>query len=453
MSTTLIRPLNTGSIAEVVTDRGTVAEVRYAVVDAGRLIASHDQALRPNPAFPKALQPRDRARLASEEQVGRIARTLKPELLGASIKASDGAPIIGRDGLVESGNARTIALQRLYAVKNAKAYQSWLIKQARCFGLDAKKVRAAQKPVLVRIRVSEVFDRESFVRECNESSVAAMSDIEQARVDAALLTADMLVTFAPDDNGAIATAGNAQFIKLFVASVIAPGELGRYMDRHGSLSQAGVRRIQNALIAKAYGDSSIVEKMAEATDSNFRRIAAALLKKSAAFAVLNEDIARGARHDYRITDDLMIAVRKLSHLRETGQAVAAYLNQNALLVDDDLSPLQRRLLQVLDLYNLSGRTIEKILQSFIDQVEAFGHPSQRQIFSSALPALVEVVEQAITNGTVIERKQTRLSAAAPKAKRAPKKNRRRKTWDRAAAARKAWITIRKNREAKLATAA
>lgn len=450
--TQIIRPLNTGNSALVITDRGTTVEIRYAVVNADRLVASHDQALRPNPAFPKSLQPRDRSRIASEDQVGRIARGLMPELLGVSVKASDGAPIIGRDGLVESGNARTIALQRLYSVKSARAYQAWLIKQARSFGLDAKKIRAAQKPVLVRIRTSEVADRESFVRECNEASVAAMSDIEQARIDADVLTADLLATFAPDDNGAIATASNAQFIKLFVARVIAPGELGRFIDRHGELSQAGVRRIQNALITKAYGESSIVERMAEATDSNFRRIAAALLKKSAAFAVLNEDIARGARHDYRITDDVIVAVRKLSHLRETNQTVTGYLNQKALLVDNDLTALQRRLLQVLDLYNLSGRTIERILQSFIDQVDAFGHPSQRQIFSSALPTVAEVLEQAITNGTVIERKETRLSISGNKStKKSTKQSR--KTWDRAAAARKAWITIRKNRAAKLKVAA
>ena len=66
-----------------------------------------------NPLYPSELQPRDRTREASRQQIERMADDLKPELLGESYKLSDGAPIIGPDNVVESGNGRTLAIGRL----------------------------------------------------------------------------------------------------------------------------------------------------------------------------------------------------------------------------------------------------------------------------------------------------------------------------------------------------
>jgi hypothetical protein len=307
-------------------------------------------------------------------------------------------------------------------------YRKFVLLNARALKLDAKKIRAAKAPILVRVRTSKV-DRDSFTRECNEQSVAAMSDFEQAREDASNLDASMLQLFTPAEDGSIATVSNLAFIKAFVARVIAPTERGRFMDREGGLSQAGVRRIQNALLAKAYGDSTVIEKLAEATDNNIRRVAAAILKKSAAFAIMKENITTGARHRFDISEDIAVAVRKLSFLRESGRTVRDYLNQRTLC-GEDLTPLQRRLVETFDAYKLSARTIEGILESFLAQVEAFGHPAQTQIFAKPLPTVDEVFEQAIITGTTVERKSKALA----------KKIKKVSTWDRAAAARKAWTS-------------
>lgn len=57
-----------GAPSRVVTERGTQLETRFAVRDASSLITSHDDALRPNPAFPAELELRDRSRAALEAQ-------------------------------------------------------------------------------------------------------------------------------------------------------------------------------------------------------------------------------------------------------------------------------------------------------------------------------------------------------------------------------------------------
>lgn len=70
------------------TTSGTRLEVRYRVVDAADLVASHNLDLSENPAFPRELQPRERGRAAGGEQVQKIAAELNPELLAFSPLAS-----------------------------------------------------------------------------------------------------------------------------------------------------------------------------------------------------------------------------------------------------------------------------------------------------------------------------------------------------------------------------
>src|SRR5690606_18186876 len=83
-----------------VTSSGREVPVRYAVVEAADLVASQTDDGRTNPAYPAELQPRDRSRAVSQQQIQDIAGKLNPRLLERSAKASDGAPIISEDGVV-----------------------------------------------------------------------------------------------------------------------------------------------------------------------------------------------------------------------------------------------------------------------------------------------------------------------------------------------------------------
>jgi hypothetical protein len=134
-----------GAESKVVTERGQTIPVRWAVVESSSLVTSHDDALHVNPDYPAELQPRDRTRAASEQQITKISNAINPDLLGESPKAADGAPIIGVDKVVESGNARTIALRRAYARGKAEGYTAWLQEHAATFGIDPGGVA---KPLL-----------------------------------------------------------------------------------------------------------------------------------------------------------------------------------------------------------------------------------------------------------------------------------------------------------------
>lgn len=390
-------PLATGKTATAKTERGTAVEIRYAVFNATDLVASHTISLDANPDYPAELQPRDRSRAASESQVARIAATLNPERLGANPMATDGAPIVGPDNVVESGNGRVIALQRVYetAHANAAKYKNWLLANAETFGVDQAAIAQAKTPVLVRVRQTDV-DRVKFAGEANEQTTAAMSASEQAAADARQITADMRRMFSPSDEGEIVTAANRSFITAFMGRVIGEAERARYVTAEGSVSQEGVTRIRNAVFALAYGDTSAIAKLAESTDNNVRNVTNAMVVAAGRIAAIKEGAAAGRLHDLAIGHDVAAAMSKLSALRERGETVDSYLRptQFSLFANDDLTDLQKDILDAVDRAK-SKQRLTAILQAYADAAEAAGDPRQSDFFGKSKPTRAEVWTEAV----------------------------------------------------------
>jgi hypothetical protein len=366
----------TGAQTSVVTERGLRVPVQYRLADVGLLITSHDDDLNPNPAFNQDIQPRDRSRMSSQAQITRIQNDIQPELLADSPKASDGAPIIGPDGIVESGNARTIALRRAYQGGKADRYRAYLEENAERFGLTAADVRSMDRPVLVRERTVDV-DRADFARQANESAVSAMSDTEQARADAQRLPdLEGLIT---SDDGQMNTGGSAEFIRQFMRYAVSPAEQGQLMTADGRLSQRGANRIRNAIFSKAYDDPNIVALMAESTDANVRNILGGMLRAAPEVAKLRNLLDAGTRAGRDFAPDLVEAVRRYSDAREQGMKVNEALSQGSLLGGEASEPVVA-LMRSLEADARAPKRIADMIRGLVDEIDKKGDPNQAGLF-------------------------------------------------------------------------
>lgn len=365
-----------GYSSTALTERGLEVPFTYRLVDVGQLVTSHDDTLRLNPAFPQELQPRDRTRMSSEAQITKISNDIKPEFLAESPKASDGAPIVGSDAVVESGNARTIALRRAYANGKADHYRAWLKQNAARFGLTAADIDAIKQPMLVREGLGK-YDRAEFARQANESPVSSMAETEVAQADAKKLPdLEGLVT---NDDGSINPTQSAEFIRQFMRYVASPNEHNQLMTGDGRLSQRGVARIRNAIFSKAYGDSDIVSLLTEATDGNVRNLLAGMLRAAPDVARVRSLLEAGARAGRDFVPDLVDAVRRFGAAREASQKVEQYLAQGSMF-GGEASPAVADLMRALEKDSRAPTRIADMIRGLVAEIDQGGDPRQPSMF-------------------------------------------------------------------------
>ena len=315
-----------GGASQVITPRGRRVDVRAEVVEADTLLSSD------RPGFPAELQPRDRSRAASGEQVAGMAANLEPELLGETASATDGAPIIGPDGVVESGNARVMAIREAYrrGLPGAESYHDFLRRKG-------YEIEGMREPVLVRRRVTELSpdDRAAFTREANERTTAGMSASEQAGIDAEGIPDHILDLYR---GGSITSGTNRDFVRGFVDAVVAAADRASVYTREGALSQEGERRIENALFARAYGDVDMLAALREDPDANFRSIGGAMVDAAPFWAQMRRDASAGTvPRELDITPALIEAVALVRRARSERTPLADVVRQGDL-VSGGLSP-------------------------------------------------------------------------------------------------------------------
>lgn len=123
---------------------------RYALIEADNLKPATDINLRPHAENPFG---RQSPRHETESAVSNIVRDFEPARMMDSLEDGTGAPIVARDGVVEVGQRRATALQRIYQANGLKAdaYRQTLKERVGQYGLDPVAVDGMKKPVLVRL--------------------------------------------------------------------------------------------------------------------------------------------------------------------------------------------------------------------------------------------------------------------------------------------------------------
>ncbi|MFC6628579.1 hypothetical protein [Acinetobacter beijerinckii] len=333
-----------GRLNNVKTAKGTKVSTVFAVLEVDKVIASHTATGSENPNYPQELQPRDRSRESSQAWVQKTSNTLDPESLGRSGRADTGAPIVGDDLVVESGNGRTMAIQLAYERGNADEYKEWLIDEAEYFGFSADQINQFKQPILVRIRTSEI-DRIQFTVEANQDDKLSFSATERAKTDARRLDENLLSLFTPGEDGDLITASNQKFIQGFLKS-LGETEAAQYIGTDGKPTQALVTRMKAAIFSKAYNDDRLLEMMADQTKPDLQNMLNALGAAAPKF-IEAQSVSRGDVQDVsssivdgieqaldkRVTNAIIDAANTILAAKQNDQDIVEFVKQQGLFGD------------------------------------------------------------------------------------------------------------------------
>ncbi len=373
---------------QVTTPAGTRLDVDYEIVDAASLIpASGD------------LQPRDRSRAASDEQIAEIAARLDPARLMPSPETDRGAPLVGPDNVIESGNGRVRAILRA-AEMHPDRYDAY-----RAAIADVAPIpEGVTTPVLIARRTTELDDaaRVRTVQESNTSSIARMSATEQAGMDgSAIATADLelIDPRVPLSNPANQTAARSLLARL------PQTERAGLVDAAGRLNAAGVRRLREALFARAYGAEDLTRVLAEDEGGDLRGLLEALGDAAPRWALLRDEVAAGnLQPELDATEALTEALRMIAAARATARAtpglsVRAALEERLAQVDAFTGPVDEVTRRFVDVYYRPGgprsqADVAALLNRYVDEAFRVGDTQQR-LFAETAAATPEEVLDAI----------------------------------------------------------
>lgn len=388
-----------GKKTAIYDNSGKVYEVLYKVVPADSLIVSNDINGNINENYPKELQPRDRSRISSQQQIKTIANHIIPEQLAESSGITDGSPIIGSDKVVESGNGRTLALQYMYKQNdsNAQKYLDFLKNNAKKYGIDT--IDGIDKPVLVRERLglaSDMKERAEFAQKANETNISTMSATEVAKADANKLTGEILSYLVPNENGQINTHDNRDFINAFVGSIVPKNEMNSVVSADGKLSANGLDRITNALFYKAYGDERLVSQFSESLDDDTKNVTKVLTNIVPKVVDIKNGIKQGNYYDFEYSQDIVKAAELFKKLKEEKTLMSDYLEQ---INFDNYSDIQKQLAYVFEQKGRSVKQATDFYKELFSKIEDMGSPSQMSFMgnSSSNQTKEEVLVNAINS--------------------------------------------------------
>lgn len=370
-----------------ITPSGQRVNVRPEVVDASTLVRATGD-----------LQVRNRSSAASASQVEQIAVDLDPARLMPSVDADSGAPIVGSDNIIDSGNGRVMAIVRASQAYPAK-YKAYR-KALEDAGYDLTGI---ETPVLINRRTTEL-SREAralFNQEANAPRAAQMNPVELAAMDANALvdTLDIL------DASPVTSAANRAFVQRFMGN-LSPSARGALVDGSGNINADGVRRIENALVASAYGDvdAAVLRRFAEATDDNTRAIVGAMADVAGRWAQMRQAIKRGdISPEFDMTPELTEALRRIGQWREQAKRearpVSVVIKEGMAQLDmlsGEISPEAQVMIgafyQSNSFARAAGReTIADLLGRIVDATEELGRP---QLFETADVGKLEMLRNA-----------------------------------------------------------
>ncbi|MGN0845535.1 MAG: hypothetical protein ACI4QT_10000, partial [Kiritimatiellia bacterium] len=232
-------------------DGAMETDVTPSFVPASSLIASD------NKNYPQQFQPRDRAQSASSKaQIENAANNLDPGTLLQDSRGSEtGAPKILPNGVVLSGNGRTMMIRRAHEKKLGTAYDEAVRKKAADMGIELPELKNGDYWVYVEKVDMPEGEAVKFAEHSNKNTILQRSAYEQAEADAKSISEDkefLGIIGQTENDGSVSIRDSSYFqaVQRF-SYVIHAGDEG-LLDSRGTPTAAVYDRLENALIASLF---------------------------------------------------------------------------------------------------------------------------------------------------------------------------------------------------------
>lgn len=330
-------------------------------------------------------QPRNRDANISELQITDIVQKFKADRLKADSPDIDrGAPTLTRDGRIVGGNGRVEAIKRKYLADGAPAYRAMVEEEATKAGIS---IGGMKNPVLVRVFKGDVdVGRASILS--NKRAGLEYSPIEQARVDASTLPD--VTRFVFNENGMLSPTGNHETMREYLSKISVEEQAG-FVDKDGDLTTAGQRRVQNAILYRAYGDTPLLGRMIEDISPEGVNINTAMTRIAPEMMRIEGQIAEGKLHNLSLKDDLLKAIDAYLYMKRKGGDVQSYLAQSDMF-GGEATPEVGAFLQLLEDNSRSPRGLAKAILDAYRQIESLGDPQVGNLFvDEAVPTKAEIL--------------------------------------------------------------
>lgn len=276
----------------------------------------------------------------------------------------------GKQGVMALNNGRTAALQQAHRQSAADHYIQALIDDEASHGIDRRAIEDMDQPILVRVFAeSDISHLDDPGAASNTSAGAALSASEQAKTDAQKLNENDLTLY---EGGDINNIANRDFVRSFIQSMGGSDAVGDMVTSEGLVSSGGIKRIESALIAKAYDDDAILNDLTENPDDDLKSLGKVLIDIAGRWGVMKSSAKDGhVAQDMDITSSLVEAITIIRTARQQGKSVHDLVSQ-VDMYSGTINPLTESLLRLMFRGEYMTRVrsadkIKKALHGFLDR--------------------------------------------------------------------------------------
>lgn len=415
-----------GAANEIVLPNGEKVAGRYVLVESGAASPSHNATneFTKTEGFPidengQSVNDRDYER---DKDAQRITREIAGNY---DSRALQSPVVVSKDGIVLSGNGRTMAGELAAANNTDGAYIEHLQKYPQQYGFTPEQVQGMEHPRVLFVPDADMpYTAETFAK-YNQQEMKGQSKTEHAvklgkvvddgtfnRIIRTINQYDTLGDFYADSKATHDAIGELQ-----TAGVVAPAQVAEMFDGDG-ISAQGREMLENMLIGKAFESNPDAVRQITAFKSMRQSVITALAEISN-----NKALGDGYSLEKELADAIALVYNARNDKYKAGERVSEYARQGNLFQLDDGATVadftNATTMMLADVLNDNRSTQLKKILAVYNHNAADSAAGQMDMFSGGVLTkrdILNEVKQLINYGT--EQQQTEAIGQAVERRKA-----------------------------------